>query len=145
MKFLVPGLTAYLSRLVTPCAASSSSSMKKLPVVDFASLVRMKYAASARMSGVRHMLTSTPGIICSAAVAIAVRGHRLLTAMPYLANSPEWPSVHMLMPYLAIVYAVCGANQCCFIDSGGDMFTTCGLRPAAAAFFRCGRQACVHR
>src|SRR3954464_5466336 len=103
--------------------------MKKLPVVAFASLVRMKYAASERISGVRHMFTSTPGIICKADVAMAVRGHRLFTAMPSFANSPECPSVHMLMPYLAIVYAVCGANQCCFIDSGGDMFSTCGLRP----------------
>ena len=32
-----------------------------------------------------------------------------------------------------------------FIDSGGDMFSTCGLRPALAAAARCGRQACVHR
>src|SRR3954466_6294862 len=105
----------------------------------------MCQAASDRISGVRHRFTSTPGIICSAAVAMAVRGHRLLTAMPYLRNSPEWPSVHMLMPYLAMVYAVCGANQCCFIDSGGDMFSTCGLRPAAADFFSCGKHACVHR
>ena len=38
-----------------------------------------------------------------AAVAMAVRGHRLLTAMPNLRNSPAWPSVHSLMPYLAMV------------------------------------------
>ena len=38
-----------------------------------------------------------------AAVAMAVRGHRLLTAMPCGRNSPAWPSVHSLMPYLAIV------------------------------------------
>jgi len=42
-------------------------------------------------------------IYACAAVAIAVRGHRLLTAIPYLRNSPDWPSVHMLMPYLAMV------------------------------------------
>src|SRR4051812_7201900 len=119
--------------------------MKKLPVVAFASLVKMNQAASARISGLRHRLVSTPGIICSAAVLIAVRGQRLFTAMPYFANSPEWPSVHMLMPYLAMVYAVCGANQCCFIDSGGDMLSTCGLRPAAADFFSSARQAWVHR
>src|SRR5688572_22471805 len=104
--------------------------MKKLQLL-LLGLVKMKYAASERISGVRHMLMSTPGIICSAAVAMAVRGQRLFTAMPYFLNSPEWPSVHMLMPYLAIVYAVCGANQCCFIESGGDMLRMCGLRPAA--------------
>lgn len=36
-----------------------------------------------------------------AAVAIAVRGHRLLTPMPYFLNSPAWPRVHVCMPYLA--------------------------------------------
>ena len=88
---------------------------------------------------------STPGIICSAAVLIAVRGQRLLTAMPSGRNSPAWPSVHMLMPYLAIVYAVCGANQCSRIDSGGDIVSTCGLRPARADATRCGRHAWVQR
>src|SRR3954463_2708972 len=105
----------------------------------------MNQAASARISGVRQADVSTPGIICSAAVLIAVRGQRLLTAMPYLRNSPAWPSVHMLMPYLAMVYAVCGANHCAFIDSGGDMFSTCALRPAAADFLSSARQTCVHR
>ena len=40
-------------------------------------------------SGLRHSFKSAPGIICSAAVAIAVRGHRLLTAMPSGRNSPS--------------------------------------------------------
>jgi hypothetical protein len=35
-----------------------------------------------------------PGIICWAAVAMAVRGHKLLTAMPNRRNSAAWPSVH---------------------------------------------------
>ena len=39
---LVPGTTAYLSRSVMPCRASSSSSMKKLPLVVLASLVRIR-------------------------------------------------------------------------------------------------------
>ena len=43
-----------------PCCASSTSSMKKLPVVVFASLVSTRYAASARISGLRHLATSTP-------------------------------------------------------------------------------------
>ena len=58
---------------------------------------------TARISGLRQSDTSMSGIICSAAVAIAVRGHRLLTAMPKRLNSAAWPSVHSLMPYLAIV------------------------------------------
>jgi hypothetical protein len=41
-EVFVPGTTAYLSRSVTPCCASSASSMKKLPVVAFASLVRIR-------------------------------------------------------------------------------------------------------
>src|ERR1700712_1475308 len=99
----------------------------------------MMYAASDKISGLRHSLTSTPGIICIAAVAIAVRGHRLLTAMPYGLNSPACPSVHMLMPYFAMLYAVWLSNQCVFIDNGGDIVSTCGLRPAAADRFSSAR------
>ena len=39
----------------------------------------------------------------TAAVAMIVRGHSELNAMPSSANSSAMPSVHMLMPYLAIV------------------------------------------
>jgi hypothetical protein len=42
-------------------------------------------------------------MICSAAVAIEVRGHSAFTAMPYFLNWPAWPSTHMLMPYFAMV------------------------------------------
>ena len=41
----MPGLTAYFSRSVTPSSASTSSSMKKLPVQLRASRVRMACAA----------------------------------------------------------------------------------------------------
>ncbi len=102
MKFLFPGVTEYLSRSVTPWAASSVSSIWKLPVALLGP-VRISQAASARISGVRHYLRSTPGIFCIAAVALPVRGHRLLTPMPNFLNSPAWPSVHMLMPYFAML------------------------------------------
>jgi len=36
-------------------------------------------------------------------LVVDVRGHRLLTPMPWRPNSPAWPSVHRLMPYLAMV------------------------------------------
>ncbi len=39
----------------------------------------------------------------TAAVAMVVRGHSEFTAMPCAANSADMPSVHMLMPYFAIV------------------------------------------
>jgi hypothetical protein len=42
MNCLVPGVTEYFSSSVTPCWASKLSSIKKLPVVVFASLVRIK-------------------------------------------------------------------------------------------------------
>ena len=42
MKSFVPGATEYFSRSVMPALASTSSSMKKLPLVAFASLVRIR-------------------------------------------------------------------------------------------------------
>lgn len=79
---MVPGVTLYCSKAVTPCSAISMSLMKKLPVAAFGSLVRISQAASATISGLRHLAMSTLGIICSAAVAMAVRGQRLFTPMP---------------------------------------------------------------
>jgi len=55
------------------------------------------------MSTERQCSGFTPGIICSAAVWMTVRGQSAFTAMPYGRNSSAWPSTHMLMPYLAIV------------------------------------------
>ena len=37
---------------------------------------------------------------------MVVRGQSEFTPMPSLANSALMPSVHMLIPYLLIVYAV---------------------------------------
>ena len=77
----------------------------------------------------------------SAAVAITVRGQSALTPTPRSRNSSAIPSTHMLMPYLAIVYATCGANQRGFIESGGESIRTCGF----GAFSSQGRHACVQR
>ena len=47
------------------------------------------------------VLATTPGGI--AEVAITVRGHKLLIAMPSASNSRAMPSVHKLIPILEIV------------------------------------------
>ena len=47
----------------------------------------------------------------------------------------------MLMPYFAMVYATCGANQRASMLSGGERLRTCGF----AARLRCGRQAWLQR
>src|SRR6185295_20290955 len=95
------------------------------------------------MSGLRE-----PRIICGpprrfwiAAVAIVVRGHSALNAMPADLYSPAMPSTHMLMPNFAIVYATCGANHRVSMLSGGEMLRMCGL----PAFLRNGRHACEHK
>src|SRR5258707_15430441 len=97
------------------------------------------------MSGVRQRETSEgpPREVRAviAAVAMAVRGHSALTAMPSAPNSAAIPSTHRLIPYFDIVYATCGANQRGSRLSGGEMLRTCGL----LARFRYGRHACVHR
>ena len=57
------------------------------------------------MSGVRErrISASPPSRFLTAAVAIVVRGHSALTAMPAPLSSPDRPSTHMLMPYFAMV------------------------------------------
>src|ERR1044072_6132101 len=112
--------------------------MKKLPVHWRASRVRIVYAASAMMSGVRPSFGFAIGMTCNAAVAITVRGHNAFTPMPSWRNSSAMPSTHMLMPYFAIVYATCGANHFDFMLSGGDRLRTWGLRPAFAGCLRYG-------
>ena len=81
------------------------------------------------ISGLRPRFGSASGITFNAAVAITVRGHSALTPMPSARNSSAMPSTHMLMPYFAIVYATCGANQRGFMLSGGDRFEDVRIAP----------------
>src|SRR5438309_7955440 len=92
------------------------------------------------ISGLRDLRIASwpPRRFITAAVAMIVRGQRALTARPCSRNSSAIPSTHMLMAYLAIVYAACGANHRLSRFKGGEIFRICGL----AAFSRGGRQAC---
>src|SRR5690625_2753510 len=100
----------------------------------------MACAASATISGLRQFSGLTrPPSMAMAAVAITVRGHNALTAMPAPANSALMPSTHRLMPYLAMVYAVWSLNHLASRLGGGDIISTCGLD----AFCRYGRAARV--
>src|SRR3954451_9734434 len=94
------------------------------------------------ISGLRDAFISCapPRRLLTDAVAIVVRGHSALNAMPADLYSPDMPSTHMLMPNFAIVYATCGANQRCSMLSGGERFKTCGF----AAFLRCGMHSLLH-
>ena len=67
--------------------------------------VTTAYAASAYNSGLRAraIASSPPSRFCTAAVAISVRGHSALDAMPSSANSAANPRAHRVIPYLAIV------------------------------------------
>ena len=76
-----------------------------VPVKRLAGWRNTRCAASARISGVRLMRISLspPSRLLTAAVAIVVRGHSALTAMPSrLELLRTCPSTHRLMPYLAI-------------------------------------------
>ena len=68
-------------------------------------LVITAYAASAYSSGLRAraIASSPPSRFCTAAVAISVRGHSALDAMPSWRNSAASPRAHRVIPYLAIV------------------------------------------
>src|SRR5688572_1192031 len=92
------------------------------------------------ISGLREprIAASPPRRVWIAAVAIVVRGHSALTAIPSFLNSPDMPTTHIAIPNCAIVYATWGANQRVSMLSGGEMLRMCGL----AAFLRCGMHAC---
>src|SRR5947207_2698566 len=102
----------------------------------------MACAASATISGFREadMLDAPPSRFITAAVAIMVRGQRAFTAMPCGRSSSAIPRTHMLIPYFAMVYATCGANQRALMLSGGERFRMCGFFD----FARYGMHACEH-
>ena len=79
--------------------------MQKRPVKVLASCVKIRCAASPMISGVRlrRVSSSPPSRFCTAAVAIVVRGHSALAAMPSPLSSPDRPSAMMLMLNLAMV------------------------------------------
>ena len=103
----------------------------------------MTCAASATISGLRAraMAGSPPSRFCTAAVAITVRGQSALTAMPFGRSSSARPSTHKLMPYLAMVYARCGANQRASRFNGGESIKMCGFELRSSA----GMQALEHK
>src|SRR5580704_8249195 len=135
----VPGWYAYRSKSVTPSAASTSSHRNAFPVQSRLGLVITAYAASEYSSGrrARAIAASPPSRFCTAAVAISVRGHSALDAMPSSANSAANPSAHMVIPYLAMVYPMCGPSHRGSRLTGGDRVRMCGF----ADRFRCGMQA----
>ena len=75
-----------------------ASSMKKLPVVVFASLVRMPGRVGRDLR--RAARSTSPGIIYAPRWRWRCAATGCLTAMPKRRNSP-CPSVHSLMPYFA--------------------------------------------
>src|SRR5215218_11228082 len=115
--------------------------MKKFPVHS-GPRARIAWAASARISGLRDwaIASSPPNRFMTAAVAIMVRGHKELHAIPFSRNSSAHPSVSMLMLYLEIVYATCAPNHLGSRFRGGESVSTCGLFPL---FLRWGRHALV--
>jgi hypothetical protein len=87
---------------VTPLSARNVSSMRKWPV-KVLSRVRIRWAASARISGVRErcIVSSPPTMKRMAEVAMVVRGHRALTATRP-RNSSASPRAARLMANLAM-------------------------------------------
>ena len=92
------------------------------------------------MSGVRPNVPNALPAMFNADVAIRVRGHKALTAMPLLRSSAARPKATMLMLYLDTVYAACDSNHLACRLMGGDKTRIWGL----AAFSKNGKQACEH-
>src|SRR5215468_2248863 len=88
--------TRYFSKSVTPSAARKVSSIRKFPVKLRDGLWNTRYAASAMICGVRdiRITRSPPRRFLMAAVAMVVRGHSALTAMPFSRSSPDGETQH---------------------------------------------------
>ena len=83
---LTPGCR-YAEKSVTPWFLNTSSSRKKRPVTFRLGCVRIQWAASAMMRGLRAFCrASCPAINRIASVSIVVRGHSALTATPLRAE-----------------------------------------------------------
>src|ERR1700733_3672801 len=70
---------------------------------------------------------------------MVVLGHNELAAIRSFLNSRAQPSVIILMPYFAIVYATCGPNHFGSRFNGGDNVSICGF----ADFFKYGMHVLV--
>jgi len=97
--------TLYFEKSLTPTYLNTFSSIKKFPEHFLLSYVKITYAASAIISSVRDFFinVSPPKRFYTAAVAIAVLGHKALIPTPYGWNSSAIPKTHRLMLYFAIV------------------------------------------
>ena len=99
----------------------------------------MACAASATISGVRlpAMPSAPPTMFCTAAVAINVRGHRQLAAMPASRWDSATPSVSIVIAYLLTVYGAWSRSQRRSMFSGGDSVRHVRVR-AGAEVGQCG-------
>ena len=81
-------------------AGSTSSHRNAFPGQWRLGLVIIAYAASAYSSGMRALAiaSSPPSRFWTAAVAISVRGHSALEAMPSARNSAANPRAHRVIP-----------------------------------------------
>ena len=86
---------------------------------------------------------SPPSRFLTAAVAMVVRGHSALTAIPSRRNSsamPEHAHAHAVLGHAC--RPTCGGEPLArFMSSGGDSMRMCGL----AAFSRCGMAGLGHQ
>src|SRR6476661_8035118 len=103
--------------------------MKVLPVHSPDGRIRIWYAASAMISGLRAtaVASSPPTMFATAAVAISVRGHKQLAAMPSARRDSATPMVRIVIAYLLTVYGAWAANHLRSMFSGGARVRTCGL------------------
>ncbi len=86
------------------------------------------------------MTLSPPSRFCTAAVAIVVRGHSVLAAIPSRANSAARPSVASVMPNFAKVYPVCAPSHFGLGFRGGERERMWGF----SASFRIGTARAGH-
>src|SRR5215472_16718550 len=103
--------------------------MKKWPVHSRAGRVRIAWAASATIPGLRErrIMAGPPRANSTAAVAMVVRGQSALQAMPAARNSSAIPSMHSDIPYFDNEKGGGGANRRGLRSGGGNSVNRGGL------------------
>jgi hypothetical protein len=120
-----------------PASSRTSSSIRHRPVRSVGGREHLVRGVCHDLRGSSRAIdASPPSRFWTAAVAIKVRGHSVLDAMPSCANSAANPSAARVIPYLASMYPTLDPSQRGARFNGGERVNTWASALAMASSSR---------